>query len=143
MAIRILSADEIYAANDIEERDVEVPQWGQGVGVRIRTLTQRQSAGLRKQATRMNQVTRQQEIDNELLEALLFVEGVIEPKFTMADYGKLQDKSMAAMSLILKEIMAASGLSEDAIREATKSPENGVDHADGVLHSAGTPDDAG
>jgi len=87
---RILSAEDIWAARDIEERVVPVPQWGGAV--RIRTLTQKQSSNLRKQATRTNMITKQQEVDNDLLEALLFTEGVVEPKFTMGDYGKLQDK---------------------------------------------------
>lgn len=120
---KILTRDEILAAPDIEERTVPVPQWGGAV--RIRGLSQKQSRELRAKASRTNQITRQTEIDNDLLESLLFVEGVIEPAFTMADYGRLQDKSMAAMSTVLKAIMESSGLSEEAVRLATKSDANG------------------
>ena len=119
---RILTREEILDAPDIEERTVPVPAWGGAV--RIRTLSQKQSRELRAKAMRTNQITKQTETDNDLLESLLFIEGVIEPKFTMADYGRLQDKSMAAMSAVLKAIMDASGLSEDAVKSATKSDED-------------------
>jgi hypothetical protein len=69
----------------------------------------------------MNQVTKQTEIDNDALEAMLFIEGVVDPQFTMADYGKLQAKSMAAMTRVLREIMDASGLTEASVAAATKS----------------------
>jgi hypothetical protein len=122
-AVRILTADEIFAAKDIEERVVPVPQWGGAV--RIRTLSQKQSADLRRKAQRTNPATKQSELDNEALEQLLFIEGVIEPRFNMADYGKLQDKSMAAMTTVLKAIMDASGFSSESVNEATKSPVEG------------------
>jgi len=124
-SVRILSAAEVLAADDIEEKTLFVKQWSGAV--KIRTLTQRQAGELRKRATRTNIVTKQQEIDNEALEAMLFIEGVVEPKFTMADYGKLQEKSMAAMSFVLKEIMRASGLSDEAVSDATKSVEEEPD----------------
>lgn len=137
--LRILTAEDIWAAKDIEERVVEVPQWGGSV--RIRTLSQKQASTLRRQASRMNMVTKQSEIDNELLEALLFTEGVIEPKLTMADYGRLQEKSMSAMSAILKEIMDASGLTEAAVQDATKSIAEESDAEVRVSDGAGTWND--
>jgi len=121
--LRILTADEIWAAKDIEERTVEVPQWGGAV--RIRTLSQKQSAELRKKAMRTNPITKQSELDNEALEQLLFIEGVIEPKFNMTDYGRISDKSMAAVTTVLKAIMDASGFSSESVNEATKSPVEG------------------
>jgi hypothetical protein len=86
-------------------------------------------------------VTKQAIIDNDLLEAMLFVEGVVEPKFTFSDYARLQDKSMAAMQRILKAIMDASGLSEDSVNAATKSTPGGSDDALRVLSSEGVADD--
>jgi len=74
--MKILTADEIWAAKDIEERTVPVPQWGGAV--RIRTLSQKQSAELRRKAQRINPATKQSELDNEALEQLLFIEGVVE-----------------------------------------------------------------
>jgi hypothetical protein len=119
-AVRILTAEEIWAAKDIEERVVPVPQWGGAV--RIRTLSQKQSAELRRKASRINPATKQSELDNEALEQLLFIEGVIEPKFNITDYGRLSEKSMAAVTTVLKAIMDASGFSSESVSEATKSP---------------------
>jgi len=124
-AVRFLTAEEIFAVDDIQERTVLVPQWNGAV--RIRTLTQKQAGDLRRRATRRDMVTKQDIIDNDRLEELLFIEGVSEPKFTSADYEKLQNKSMAAMQIILKAIMEASGLSDAAIKEATKSSEDEFD----------------
>lgn len=138
---RMATREEIFAVDDIEERVVVVPQW-RGLRVRIRTLTQKQASDLRKRASRTNMVTKQQEIDNDLLEALLFTEGVVDPKFTMADYGKLQEKSAAAMTTILKEVMDASGLTDTAVKEATKSDEEELGDALRVPVGAGVEDDA-
>ena len=125
LPVKFLTAEQIFAADDIETRTVHVPQWGGAV--QIRTLTQKQSGNLRKKSMRRDPITKQESLDNELLEAYLFIEGVVNPTFTMADYGKLQDKSMAAMSLVLKEIMNASGLTDEAIKDATKSDEDSSD----------------
>lgn len=121
--VHILTADEIWAAKDIEERIVEVPQWGGAV--RIRTLSQKQSAELRRKATRVNPVTKQSEMDNEALERLIFIEGCVEPQFSITDYGRISEKSMAAVTLVLKAIMDASGFSSEAVQDATKSPTEG------------------
>jgi hypothetical protein len=118
--MKILTADEIWAAKDIEERTVPVPQWGGAV--RIRTLSQKQSAELRRKAQRINPATKQSELDNEALEQMLFIEGVIEPKFSITDYGRLSEKSMSAMTTVLRAIMDASGFSSESVSEATKSP---------------------
>jgi hypothetical protein len=119
----MLTIDEIWAAKDIEERVVPVPQWGGAV--KIRTLSQKQSADLRRKAQRINPVTKQSELDNEALEQLLFIEGVIEPQFSITDYGRLSEKSMAAVTTVLKAIMDASGFSGESVNEATKSPVEG------------------
>ena len=117
--LKILTAEEIWAAKDIEERIVPVPQWGGAV--RIRTLSQKQSGDLRRKAQRLNPVTKQSEIDNEALEQLLFIEGVVQPKFDITDYGRLSEKSMVAVTAVLKAIMDNSGFSGESVNEATKS----------------------
>lgn len=116
----ILSAAEIFAAQDIEERTVPVPQWNGAV--RIRTFSKKQAAEMTKRATVKDRHTGKESTDNEMLEALLFTEGVIEPHFEVADYEQLQEKSAVAMGIVLKAIMDASGLSDLAVTEAGKSP---------------------
>jgi hypothetical protein len=134
-----LTRDAIFDAHDIEEQYVYIPQWNGYV--KIKTLTQKQSGDLRKRATRTDPVTRQQIIDNDMLEAMLFVEGVVEPKFTFADYARLQDKSMAAVSRVLRAVMDASGLSEDSVTNATKSATERSDAALRILSGEGVEDD--
>lgn len=136
---RILTADEIWAAKDIEERVVPVPQWGGAV--RIRTFSKKQVSDFNKQATRRNKATGKDETDNDLLEALLFTEGVIEPKFSLEDYEKLQEKSVAALVTIVKAINAASGLSEEAVAEADKSNGHESHPQIRVLPGSGAEDD--
>lgn len=139
--LRILTADDIWAAKDIEERTVEVPQWGGAV--RIRTFSKRQFNLLMSKAQHKNARTGQMDTDNELLEALAFTEGLIEPKFTLEDYERLIDKSAAAMTVITKAILDASGFSEQAVAEAKKSLEPEPNGQIRVSPGARAEDDAG
>jgi hypothetical protein len=139
--VRILTKEEIWAADDIVERDVVVPQWGAGAGVRIRTFSKKQADEMRKRATTRDRFGKEV-VDSEMLEALLFIEGVVAPHFEVSDYERMQQKSAVAVSIVLKAIMDASGLSEFAVAEADKS--NGARSNPGirVLPSVGIEDDA-
>lgn len=120
---KILTVEEIFAAKDIEEIFVPVPQWGGAV--KIRTFSRKQVAEMTRRATSKDRHTGKDVTDNEMLEALTFTEGVIQPRFTLEDYEKLQDKSIAALLTVIKAINKASGLSEDAVQDAAKSSESG------------------
>jgi hypothetical protein len=137
----ILSAAEIFAAQDIEERTVDVPQWGGAV--RIRTFSKRQAAEMTKRATQKDRHTGKESVDKDILEALLFTEGIIEPKFEVADYEQLQDKSAVAISTVLKAIMDASGLSDSAVSEAGKSPTSESNGTVRISPGARARDDTG
>ena len=144
--MELLTADEVWGAKDIETVDVAVPQWGRDKfgkpkGVRIRTFTKKQADQMRKDATKKR--FGKDEVDMEMMEALLFTEGVIVPKFELADYERLQDKSAVALSIILKAIMDASGLSDLAVSDATKSVARQPDNTNGVLPSERVRDDSG
>lgn len=137
---RILSKDDIWAAKDIEERTVDVPQWHGSV--RIRTFSKLQADQMRKRATLKDMAGRDY-VNADNLEALLFCEGVIEPKFDVEEYGRLEEKSAVAIGLILKAIMDASGLSDLAVTEADKSVGKGPDAAIRILPRARAQDDTG
>lgn len=139
--LRILSKDEIWAADDILERDVPVPQWGDGAGVKIRTFTKKQADSMKRRATVKDRFGKE-DLDSERLEALLFVEGVVEPHFDLDDYERLLGKSAVAVTIILKAIMEASGLSELAVAGADKSNGTRLDAGIRVLPGVGTEDDA-
>lgn len=115
----ILTADEIWAAKDIEERVVPVPQWGGSV--RIRTIDKLTADQITSKATRTDPHTKQQTLDNDMLVALLFVESMVEPKLDLADYENMRKKSAVAVALLQKEILDASGMSAAAVSEADKS----------------------
>src|SRR5262245_51995035 len=138
--VHILTADEIWAAKDLEERTVMVPDWGGAV--RIKTFSKRLADSMRKRATTTDRFTKQDTINNEMLEALLFVEGVVEPKLTLEDYERLLEKSAANVGIVLRAILDASGLSQLATTEATKSPEVESDDQIRVLPGARAEDDA-
>lgn len=116
---RMLTADDIWAAQDITEVTVPVPQWGGSV--RIKTFTKRQADDMRKAATVYNARTRADEVNNDKLEALLLVEGMVEPKLSLKQYDQMLEKSAVAVAAILQAIMKASGMSEAAVADADKS----------------------
>lgn len=137
----ILSADDIWSADDIEERTVFVPQWNGSV--RIRTFSKRQADEMRKRATLRDPRTGKESVDSANLEALLFCEGVIEPHFDVEEYGRLEEKSAVAMGVILKAIVDASGLSDLAVAEADKSTGPRSNAAVRVLPRPRTKNDTG
>ena len=107
---RMLSVEQIMQANDIVERDVDVPQWGGTV--RIRGLTKGQHQQLRKRATSRGQV------DTDRLEMLLFAESVIEPRFTLEQAQSLRDKAAAPFERVLKAVLEVNGLADGAVEDA-------------------------
>ena len=123
--LRALTVDDIFATKDIEDKVIPVPEWNGTVT--IRTFSRRQVAAMTKQATHKDKYTGKDVTDTEKLEALTFIEGVVSPKFTLEDYEKLLDKSIAPLLRIIKAINAASGLSEESVQDAVKSSENGSD----------------
>ena len=137
---RMLSADDIWACQDIEERDVYVPQWRGSV--RIKTFSKRQIDQMNA-AARIRDRFGKESLDSVRLEAQLFCAGVIEPHFEPDDYERLKDKSGVAVSTILNAIITANGLSELANAEATKSLVAEPRTANGVPPGARARDDAG
>ena len=107
---RMLTVEQIMTANDIVERDVDVPQWGGTV--RIRGLTKGQHQQLRKRATSRSQV------DTDRLEMLLFSESVVEPRFTLEQAQSLRDKAAAPFERVMKAVLEINGLADGAVEEA-------------------------
>ena len=110
--VRILTVEEILTAPDLEEKRVEVPEWGGSV--RIRSFTKEQQQALRKAATVGG------EVDNDYLELLMFVNGVIEPRFSEDQAVLLKDKNAGAVDRVLKALMEITGLNKDAVKAAEK-----------------------
>jgi hypothetical protein len=120
----ILSADEIWASDDIEEKVIEVPEWrtksGEPGSVKIRALSLRQIAGIAQKSIKRNPQTGQDETSREQSVILTLLEGMIEPKLSPADARRMADKSAGAVTRIVQAINAL-GSTPEAVDEAEKS----------------------
>lgn len=135
----ILSADEIWAADDIREDVVSVPEWGGSV--RIRALTLKQVAGVATASLKRNPKTNQDETDRETVMLMTLIEGMIEPQLTMLDAKRLLQKSASVVTRIVAAVNAL-GATEEAINGATKSTESELVDSLSVFAGPRAQDDA-
>jgi hypothetical protein len=135
----ILSAEEIWAADDIREDTVEIPEWGGSVRVRALDLTQ--IAAVATSAMKRNPKTNQEELDRKLSMLYTLIEGMVEPKLTIADARNLEKKSATAVTRIVQAINNL-GATEEAIDGAAKSDAPELNGALSVLVGTRTQDDA-
>lgn len=110
----LLTAEAILGAVDVEERVVEVPQWGGAV--RIRGLTKAAQQAIRRKATGPDG-----QVDPLLVERWTFLTCVVEPQFTEEQAEALWQKSAAAVDTVLQAILDLSGLTEEAARAAQRT----------------------
>lgn len=101
---------EILAVNDTKNKVVEVPEWG--CSVKIKALTKADQIRVRKQAVQGNR------IDEEKMEGLMFVYGVVEPQFKPEHIGRLFEKSSGPVDRVLAEILALSGMTDADVADA-------------------------
>ena len=101
--MKMLTKDQILESKDVEEKIVEVPEWGGSVKVRGISLAKR----IAMLNGALDSITGK--IDTEKMLLLTFIECVIEPKFTVMDYVALKEKSATAMDKVINAINAASG----------------------------------
>lgn len=119
----LLTAEELFAAQDIDEQDVFIPEWGKSV--RVRSLTLHQVAQITKAATR-RMPNGTEDTDREQQSALMIVAAMVTPKLTAADVPKLKLKSAKAITRIVNAI-ANIGPTEEGLEEADKSVSDGPD----------------
>lgn len=134
-----LTAEELWAVDDIKEDALFVPEWGKKV--RIRGLTLEQMATLATKVTR-RAPNGQDTIDRELSVALTVIYGMIEPKLSEFDAHRLSAKSAGAVTRIVQAINAL-GVTEEAVNGATKSTAPERNGALSILAGARVGDDAG
>lgn len=113
-----LSVDDILAANDAVEEDVEMPEWGPNGRVRVKGLTKRQQVDIRRAAMVAG------EVDPEKVQMGIWQQGVIEPRFPDEALGPLFDKSAGPVDRVLAVILRLSGMEDDSVKkkEATFRP---------------------
>ena len=114
--MKLLNREQVLNSNDLKEKEIECPEWGGSVKIKALSLTKRN--GVMKGAEDNNG-----KIDFEKLQVLTFIECVIEPKFTIADYIALSNKSHTAMDRVVQAVYELSGISvsKEGKEEAKKN----------------------
>lgn len=105
---RVLSFEEIVAAEDDDEDEMYVPEWGGKV--KIRGLSKREFDHMRKQATLRSAKGKR----NDILEMEMTCAGMVKPTVNRQQYQILLDKNAGAMVRILNAIYRKSGLEKEA-----------------------------
>ena len=117
----LLNREAILTANDIEKREVYIPEWGGSVYVRGMTGRERDQfeAGIVKQKGRNT------EINMKNARAKLVVLCTVDENgkriFGDADIALLADKSAKALDRIFSVAQELSGISKDDMEELTKN----------------------
>jgi hypothetical protein len=111
-----LSLDQIRTADDIQEEDVEVPEWGGKVRVRGMTGTQRDKWENDLLRVRGNK----RSLDLQNARARLVARTCVQPVFSVADAEWLGMKSAAALERVFDVARRLSGLTDTDIEELTK-----------------------
>lgn len=128
-----LSSDQILAVNDLEQRDVEVPEWGGTVLVRA-------LSGLERDAYEqsLTMIRGKEHIPNLTnARAKLCGRAIINEDgtraFTDQQLNALGEKSAAALTRIFEVVAELSGMTDDAVEDAEKNSE--ADPSDGSTSS--------
>lgn len=108
-----LTLDQIREADDIERKELPVPEWGGTI--EIKSLTKGEHQECRAKSMKKGQV------DADLLEINLLVAGVADPTLSKEDAGILQRKNAGVVERIMREILKLSKLDADAVSETDRS----------------------
>ncbi len=114
----LLSKEAILAAQDLETQDIEVPQWG-GV-VRVRVMTGADREAFYQSIQDLDPKSKVRRI-SMLLIALCAVDEEGNRLFTEEDVETLARKSSKAIERVAKAIVRLNRLNEEAVEEAEKN----------------------
>jgi hypothetical protein len=106
----LLSVEQIVAADDLGQSEVEMPEWGGAVV--IRGLGYGEWVDLREQST----VAGQQ--DEKVFSRLLFSTALVEPHVTPEQADLLLAKSTPAVNRLVDEILTLSNIGTEAVTAA-------------------------
>jgi hypothetical protein len=116
-----LTRDLILKADDLETRDVEVPEWGGTVRVRALTGTERDSL----EASTIEGKGKNKDVNLQNFRAKLCVRAIIDENgqriFEDADIVALGRKSSGALSKVYNAAAELSGISDKDVDELTKN----------------------
>lgn len=96
----------ILSVNDSKETWVNIPEWK--MKVKVKSLTKGEQVRLRKEST-----DHRGNLDTSLMEQLIFVYGLVEPKVEREHLDRLFEKQSSAVDRILSAIFDASNMGPD------------------------------
>jgi len=99
------TVDQILSAPDVGVEEMTIPEWG--CKIKVQGLTKRQQGDIRVESTRDGQPV------PEIVTLLMFIEGVVEPKFERKHFGMLQEKASGVVDRVVQKITTLSGLTEE------------------------------
>jgi hypothetical protein len=98
----VLSVDDLGKVLDLEEKQVDVPQWGASVKIRAFTVEERDAVV--SQCSDPGGA-----IDGRKLVRLLVAHGVVDPKFSLEQVSRMP---FVAVDQIANEIMSLNGMTK-------------------------------
>lgn len=107
--VRILTLDEIETLDDLPEKTLLIPEWGENVGVKLRALTKQEQIDVRNRAT-VAGVVNEDEAD-----LLAIAASLVEPTMTPDQISLLRTKNAAAIDRMSAALIELNGLTAEAL----------------------------
>lgn len=117
--MKILTRDQILQVDDLKYEEVEIPEWGEGCGVRVRTMTAVERDQLVNAAFADGE--RNAENFRARLCALCVVDEAGKNLFSFNDARALGRKSTISMERIAEVALRLSGLGVVALEDTKKN----------------------
>ena len=134
--VRYLTLEEIEAAPDVQEEDVDVPEWGGTV--RVRGFTKDVEMACREEAR-----DEDGDVDRGKLEMLFLVHGIINPPVTATSVTMLAKKSSSACNRVLRTLMRLNGQDDESNKRREKDFREGPSPAVPLSVVSRSGDDGG
>jgi len=130
-----LTRQQVLDVQDVETRDVTVPEWGGKV--RVKTLTGAERNALEKTMLEKNKPGKRPEVNLSNFQAKLCAASMVDEAgkriFSDRDVEKLGLKSSKALARVFSVASELSGFSEADIDELTKNLESGQSDDSGTV----------
>jgi hypothetical protein len=112
-----LSKDDIFKAEDLPTRDVEVPEWGGVVRVRALSGSDRDAYDASMLRAQSDGSVLRVPGSRAKLVSLCIVKDDGDPMFNEFDIGRLAQKSATALDRVVNAVVELSALSDEAVGE--------------------------
>jgi len=116
-AIKMLTLDEILAADDLLVETIEIPEWGGSV--KLRGLTAAEKSSLSRKARADGGPKNVVTIDTEKAQFAVIQMGMVEPRIGVEMYEQLMKRSAAAIDRIYERIAQLSGMDVTGAEEGS------------------------